>query len=340
MIDDKTGYIKVSRFAKTTYSEFREAGEKLLQQGMSKLILDLRGNGGGFMDGAIRIADEFLAAGKMIVYTEGRARPREEHYATDEGILENVDLAILINESSASASEIVAGAIQDNDRGTIYGKRSFGKGLVQEQTGWPDGSATRLTIARYYTPTGRCIQRPYSEGSEQYHQEIINRFEQGELTDSSKIENGDSIPYITPGGKTVYGGGGITPDVFVPLDTTGSSLYLTHLYYNGIFYQFAFEYTDTHREELQSYQSPFDFISNFKVAGEVENQFYAFAEEKGMRKDEEGIEKSRGQILFRLKAGIARNLFGDAGYYPIVNKNDEVVKTAFKDLRSRRVESN
>lgn len=340
MIDDNTGYIKISRFARKTHEEFQQAANKLLQSGMNQLILDLRGNGGGFMDAAIGIADEFLPNGKMIVYTEGRARPKEEHFASDKGMLENVEVVVLINEGSASASEIVAGAIQDNDRGTIVGKRSFGKGLVQEQTPWPDGSATRLTIARYYTPTGRCIQRPYDKGSENYHKQIVERYNSGEMQDSSKMQLEDSIPFVTPGGKTVYGGGGITPDVYVALDTTGGSFYLTHLYYNGLFYQFSFNYSDVNRNELNGYKSVSNFVNNFEVKGKVENEFYDYAAENGIAKNEEDIEVSRDLILYRIKAGIARNIFGNEGFYPIVNNNDNTIKVALEQFNSNKLSSN
>jgi carboxyl-terminal processing protease len=330
MINETTGYIKVSRFAKTTHEEFKATSTKLLEQGMKNLILDLRSNGGGVMDGAIKIADEFLSEGKLIVYTQGRARAKTEHFATQKGNLENIELAVLINEGSASASEILAGAVQDNDRGTVYGKRSFGKGLVQEQTPWPDGSATRLTIARYYTPTGRCIQRPYDHGSEAYHKASMDRYRMDEENDSINAKQ-DTVPFVTPGGKTVYGGGGITPDIEVSTDTTGASLYLTHLYYNGVFYQFAFEYADEHRDEIK-YQSVNEFMAGFTVKGTVENEFYEFAKSKGLPKSESGIKRSRELILYRIKAGIARNLYGNKGFYPIVNQHDNVVKRALEDL--------
>ncbi|UTW64206.1 S41 family peptidase [bacterium SCSIO 12741] len=213
MIDDNTAYIKISRFSKTTYEEFVDISRHLLRQGMENLVLDLRNNGGGFMDGAINIADEFLPEDKLIVYTEGRARSAQKYFATDRGSLEDVGLVVLIDEGSASASEILAGAIQDNDRGTIMGRRSFGKGLVQEQRKWADGSASRLTIARYYTPTGRCIQKPYGENQDEYHEDYYSRMESGELNDSTVFEFNDSLKFTTPGGKVVYGGGASCPIV-------------------------------------------------------------------------------------------------------------------------------
>ncbi|MGB0402511.1 MAG: S41 family peptidase [Salibacteraceae bacterium] len=330
MIAPEVGYVKVSRFAKTTYEEFISKTNPLLNQGMKKLILDLRGNGGGFMDAAIRIADEFLLKGNLIVYTEGRARPREEYFSTENGSLQDVDVIVLIDEGSASASEIVAGALQDNDRGSIMGRRSFGKGLVQEQTGWPDGSATRLTIARYYTPTGRCIQRPYENGNEDYHKQLTDRFENGELEDSSSIALEDSIPFVTAGGKTVYGGGGIMPDVFIPIDTSGGSLYLSALYYNGLFYQFSFDYTDSHRDELNNFETIDEFVANFKIEGDIESEFYKYAEKNGIKRSEFGINRSRSLIHNRLKAGIARNVFGNDGFYPVVHQQDNTVLEAIQ----------
>ncbi len=334
MVTPEIGYVKISRFAKTTYDEFTAQTSKLLDQGMTKLILDLRGNGGGYMEAAINITDEFLDNGKLIVYTEGRARDKEEYFATRNGELESVKLVILIDENSASASEIVAGAIQDNDRGSIIGRRSFGKGLVQEQNMWPDGSATRLTIARYYTPTGRCIQRSYENGTKAYREQLRARIENGELEDASNIELEDSIPFTTAGGKIVYGGGGIMPDQFVPLDTAGASIYLSKLYYRGLFYQFCFDYTDKNREKLLAFGNPSDFVENFQINSEVEELFYSFAESKGIKKDNVGAANSRAQIMFRLKAGIGRNIHGDLGYFPVLNEKNKAILKAIEALES------
>lgn len=223
MLTANLGYIKISRFAATTYDEFMQALDKLQKQGMTKLVVDLRGNGGGFLNTAVDIADEFLPEGKSIVYTQGKARPRKDFYATKRGSFENGELFILIDDGSASASEILAGAVQDNDRGTLIGRRSFGKGLVQEQSEFTDGSAIRLTIARYYTPTGRCIQKSYKHGVDDYYNEELSRYESGELESADSIKVADSLKYKTPGGKIVYGGGGIIPDEFVPLDTANRS---------------------------------------------------------------------------------------------------------------------
>lgn len=332
MVTDSIGYIKVSRFAKTTYEEFVTASEELKVKGMTKLILDLRGNGGGFMDAAIKMADEFLPKSKLIVYTKGRSRPTQEYFATNNGTLENMEVVVLIDEGSASASEIVAGALQDNDKGTIIGRRSFGKGLVQEQSSWPDGSATRLTIARYYTPTGRCIQRPYESGTKKYNEEIYERYETGEITLGDSIPVSDSLKYTTPGGRTVYGGGGIMPDIFVPMDTVGGSYYLSHLYYGSVIYQFCFDYADENRNDLLKYKSPEAYVSDFAIDINIEKDFLLFANKSGVPFDEKGYKRSKDIIHTRLKAGIGRNIFGNEAYYPIVLQMDSTFKKAKESL--------
>ena len=332
MIDDITGYIKVSRFAKTTFEEFTLASEKLLNSGMKKLIFDLRGNGGGFLDAAVSIADEFLPAGKLIVYTEGRSRPREDFKASGNDLLVGVDVAVLVDEASASASEILAGSIQDNDRGYIVGRRSFGKGLVQEQTMWPDGSATRLTIARYYTPTGRCIQKPYSDGTETYNEEMYDRYEHGEMFSKDSVQINDSLKYTTPGGKVVYGGGGIVPDYFVPYDTSGSSNYYNHLIYNGLIYEWAWNYADNHRDELKALGSFVAFNAQFKVSGSVLDDFVKYASEHGVPKSVQGFENSKQNIERRIKSYIARNIWNNDGFYPIWNEDDKVITKAISVL--------
>ena len=239
MINDKTGYIKINNFAMTTYDDFLKSLRELKEQGMTKLILDLRENSGGVMEAAIKIANQFLKEGQLIVYTLGRSQPKNEARATGNGEFETGDLVLLIDEWSASASEILAGAIQDNDRGTIIGRRSFGKGLVQEPVPFADGSGMRLTIARYYTPTGRSIQKPYNNGFDEYFDDLNSRYEHGEFEVSDSIHFADSLKFTTPGGKTVYGGGGIMPDVFVPVDTTGRSSYF--LAVRPLIYRFALE---------------------------------------------------------------------------------------------------
>lgn len=263
-VNENTGYLKLLRFASTTKSEFREAMDKIKVMDLKNLVIDLRDNGGGYLQTAVELADEFLPANKMIVYTKGKAYDNKEYKASDNGKLDAINLYILINENSASASEVLAGAIQDNDRGTIIGRRSFGKGLVQDQLFFDDRSALRLTIARYYTPTGRSIQKPYGEGID-YENDYFTRYENGELLNSDSISFPDSLKYTTPGGKTVYGGGGIMPDHFVGIDTMGASDYLSEIGFNGLLNRFGFEYADSHREELNSFDNAEAFISSFKI---------------------------------------------------------------------------
>jgi len=335
MLNENTGYIKLSRFSKNTYEEFLEAGIKLKKQGMQKMILDLRGNGGGFMDAATNIIDEFLAENTLIVYTEGRSRPKQSYYATDKSTFVDTKLAILIDEGSASASEIIAGAIQDNDRGVIIGRRSFGKGLVQEQSSWNDGSVTRLTIARYYTPSGRCIQKPYEDGIAHYQEDYQERLENGELYSDSNITVNDSLKYSTKNGREVYGGGGIMPDEFIPVDTAGGSFYLSELVYKGVFYQFAFEYADKHREELTALGDYKKFVSFYNQnKNKVVAEFVEYAKEQGIDKNKKSFKRSKQRIEDRLRAQIARNIWDDAAFYPLWNENDKTIKEALKILEN------
>ncbi|HET6228271.1 MAG TPA: S41 family peptidase [Bacteroidia bacterium] len=334
MITPKTGYIKISRFAMDTYSEYMKAFDKLQSQGMQQLIIDLRGNGGGFLNTAVSLADEFLVKGKEIVYTIGKARPRTDYRATDKGHFENGKLVILIDDGSASASEILAGAMQDNDRATIIGRRSFGKGLVQEETRFMDSSAIRLTIARYYTPTGRCIQKTYSNGVEDYYKEESSRYLSGELESLDSIKINDSLKYTTPGGKIVYGGGGIIPDVFVPLDTTGRSHYLAEVAYNGLINDFAFDFADRQRSKLkESYASIANFNSAFTITPEIVNEFVAFAQRNGVKPNENQLKVSESIIKLQLKALIARNIWGNDGFYPVLQKDDNIIKKALEILQ-------
>ncbi len=330
MADPKTGYIKISRFAATTYDEFMVAMNKLKDQGMQKLILDLRGNPGGFLDAATKITDEFLGGKKLIVYTIGKSHPRSSYYADQPGVFETGKLIVLVDEGSASASEIVSGALQDWDRATIIGRRSFGKGLVQEQTVLPDGSALRLTIARYYTPTGRSIQKPYSKGVEAYDEEVFDRYKHGELVNKDSIHLVDSLKYKTPGGKTVYGGGGIMPDVFVPLDTTFESDYLTRLFAMGLVNQFAYDYVDNHREYLKSFTTVKSFQNTFKIDDTILNEFIAFSIKEGVAKDERGLKKSDALLRNQLKAFVARLIWQNDGLYPILHDMDKTYKEAIE----------
>ncbi len=336
MLASSVGYIKISRFAATTYDEYMAAFEKLQQQGMQKLVVDLRGNGGGFLNTAVDIADEFLPDGKSIVYTEGKARPRKDFFATKRGSFENGNLFILIDDGSASASEILAGAVQDNDRGTLIGRRSFGKGLVQEQSDFTDGSAIRLTIARYYTPTGRCIQKPYTHGTDEYYDEEFARYKNGELESADSIKVSDSLKYKTPGGKVVYGGGGIIPDAFVPIDTTGRTLYLSEIIYGGLINDFAFNYSDKERVKLKAYKTFETFNKSFQITPQLLNEFVTYAEKSGVKRNEKEIAQSATLIKTQLKALISRNIWGIETYYPIIQERDLVIKKALELAQGKK----
>ena len=331
MVNEETGYVKISQFAQTTYREFIEAVEKLKSRGAEKLIVDLRRNGGGIMEAATMIADQFLDEGELIVYMEGRARPRENDYATSRGMLKDDDVVILIDEATASASEILAGAIQDNDRGLVVGRRSFGKGLVQEEMRFPDGSALRLTVARYYTPTGRSIQRPYDHGKDEYYSEFHERFEHGEMEYQDSIKFDTSQKFITPGGKVVYGGGGIMPDVFVPVDTVGATEYYNRVRSLGLMYRFAFHYTDIHRDALETFSTP-EEIENYLDRQDLIPQFVSYAREKGVDPVTEEIRTSRMILDKTIKAYVARNLIDNDGFYPIIADIDHTLQVAIDTI--------
>jgi len=330
MLDDEIGFIKLNSFTHNASEEFEIAARELKGKGMKKLIFDLRNNGGGFMFAATEIADQFLESGKLIVYTEGRKDPYKPYYSTSKGILEETEVIILINSLSASASEIVAGAIQDNDRGLIMGRRSFGKGLVQDQNEFTDGSALRLTISRYYTPSGRSIQKPYGEGVD-YANDYYNRFESGELMNEDSIKLDESLKFTTTGGRTVYGGGGIYPDVFVPNDTAGASFYLTSLYYKSAFNHYAVKYLDKKRESLKSFDS---FNKNFRIGNNMFEDFISYASMLGVEEIPTDIITSRGTIKNRIKAEIARHVWKENGYYMVYLQDDMDVQKALKKFKS------
>ena len=334
MLDDKTGYLKLSKFSATTVSEFKNAVINLEAQGMKQLIFDLRGNTGGYLAAAVDIADEFLPKGSLIVYTEGRNRPRQYMKARRKGMLEEMPVVVLIDGESASASEIVAGALQDNDRGTIIGRRSFGKGLVQEQIMLSDQSAIRLTVARYYTPTGRCIQKPYDKDHEKYLLESYERYENGELFHPDSIHFADSLKFTTPKGKTVYGGGGIMPDVYVPLVDDSTEYYFNRIANTGVLYQYAFDYTDKHRAQLQRFQTVEAFDRSFAVSDAMFDELVKRAGEKGIKGNDEQKRVARREANTLLKAYIARNLFDDEGFYPIYAPMDEILQRALEELQT------
>lgn len=332
MINEDIGYIKISQFSRTTFREYMEAAEKLNSRGMKKLILDLRGNGGGYMDQATNIVDQFLGEGKLIVYTEGRSSPRADVYATSKGINHDTELLVLIDEWSASASEIIAGAVQDNDRGIIVGRRSFGKGLVQNQTMFSDGSALRLTVARYYTPTGRSIQKPYDPGSDEYFNDLDQRFLHGEFDIEDSIKFDDSLKYTTPEGKVVYGGGGIMPDVFISRDTIGLTDYYSEVARRGLVYRFAFDYSDRNRSVLAELDNV-DDINQHLEKQELMSSFTDFAANQGVERNNDQIIRSKEIIHTQLKAYIARNIIDNEGFYPIIGEIDDALKRSVNILQ-------
>jgi len=332
MITDQIGYIRVSRFAETTYKEFIQSLKRLQTEGMSHLILDLRNNPGGYMTKAIHMADDFLSPGKVIVSTEGRRPESAEKFQSTSSYdaFEKGGLIVLLDYGSASASEIVAGAVQDQDRGLIVGVRSFGKGLVQIQEEFDDGSALRLVVSKYYTPSGRCIQKPYHKSSAEYEKEILERFQSGEIFDESKISFPDSLKYRTANGRTVYGGGGIYPDVFVADDTTGSSSYLTQLQINDLFRRFAIDYVDKHSGLGKLYPNAASFASDFDISSSISSAFFSFASDKGIDYSSKDLSTSKTLIMTQLKAMIGRRLFNDDGFYPIIHKQDRVLQRAIE----------
>lgn len=335
LVQPDIGYIKINRFAESTYDEFMDAMHKLKDEGMKKLILDLRGNPGGYLNSATDIADEFLSNKKMIVYTEGKARKRRNYYATANGDFEKQPLVVLVDEGSASASEIVSGAVQDNDRGTIIGRRTFGKGLVQEQIEFKDGSAIRLTVARYYTATGRCIQRSYAEGVEKYYEALYQSM-LGNETDNDSLYHDSLQMFKTAGGKVVYGGGGIMPDIYVPHDTSSYSAYLSDVISKGYTYDFCFDYADHHRDELKKrYKSYRRFAEDQSLNSQLVQQFVKFAAEKGAVATDDELKKSSRYLAFRIKAIIARNLWNNDAFYFIQNQDDEVFTKALDFIKKQ-----
>ena len=333
MIDKETGYIGIDQFSIPTADEFHEAALKLKGLGMKKLILDLRNNGGGVLQSSTMIADEFLSKGLVMLKTKGRKEKEKTYYATAGGILENMSAVVLVNAYSASASEILAGALQDNDRAIIVGRRTFGKGLVQEDSPLRDGSNVRITVARYYTPSGRCIQKPYNGNYEDYLKDE-SRIERGELYHLDSSLYVDSLKFKTKGGRTVYGGGGITPDIFVPYDTTESSYYLTELLLSGAFQSFAFDFVEKKRG---SWAGPQAFCEQFVVKEATLQGFVNYATKSlNVKPDAAGFKRSKGFIMNNLKAEIARQLYSEEGYYRVANTKDIELKRAMEQLRKMK----
>ncbi|MDR3260861.1 MAG: S41 family peptidase [Tannerella sp.] len=333
-LDNDIGYIKVKNFARTTYNEFITAIAKLKKDGCSSFVIDLRGNSGGYLDAAIRVINEFMPAHQSIVYTEGKAFKRQNFYADGTGTCQNVPLVILTDELSGSASEIFAGAIQDNDRGLIIGRRSYGKGLVQAPIPLEDGSELRLTIARYYTPSGRCIQKTYDMGkSEEYDQDLYNRYLHGEFDSADSIKMDDSVIYTTIGGRTVYGGGGIMPDIFIPRDTANITSYYSSVINTGVLHQFALEYSDHNHEKLESFKT-YEELYAYLQQQSLLNEFADFAEGKGIKKRPTLIQISGNMIETLLSAYIVRNFFDLAGFYPIFQKDDVTIHRAVQAIRN------
>jgi carboxyl-terminal processing protease len=332
MADPETGYIRVSKFAATTTEEFRLALDELQKEGMKDLVIDLRGNGGGYMNAAIDMADEFLDAGKLIVYSEGKAYPRQDAYSTSYGALQEGKVIVLIDEGSASASEIVSGALQDWDRAIVIGRRSFGKGLVQRSFNLPDGSAMRLTVSRYYTPSGRSIQKSYEEGIDKYHEDIANRYKDGELFADSSYQYPDTLKYYTKKlNRLVYGGGGIMPDIFIPIDTSWVSDYYSEVVGKGIVNQFSLTYVNDNREMLnKNYPDAAAFNDKFNIDETLWNTFFTYAANDSVMYNEEQFKQCEPKLNVFLKASIARNLYDFEAFWFIYNQGDEAYKKALE----------
>lgn len=333
MIDEKFGYIKANKFGETTYTELLIALAQLNQADCEGIIMDLRGNTGGYMAAAIQMVNEFLPNNRLIVYTQGRKSPREDYNSNGTGSSQKMPLVVLVDEGSASASEIFAGAIQDNDRGTIIGRRSFGKGLVQQPIEFSDGSAIRLTIARYYTPSGRCIQKPYEKGKgEEYELDLLTRYEHGEFFSADSIKQNTKEIYHTRLGRTVYGGGGIMPDIFVPQDTTGMTSYFRMAANRGMIIRYTFEYTDQNRNKLSEFETP-DKLESYLKTQNVLDKFATWAEKKGLKRRNLMMLKSKKLFETALYGNIIYNMLGMEAYIQYLNKSDKTVQKALEVLK-------
>ncbi len=333
MIRPEVGYIKLTSFARTTHKEFLEAVEKLKKEGMKSLIFDMRSNSGGYLDQAILMTNEFLPEGKLMVYTEDKYGNQQREFSEAGGTLTDMPLVVLIDDYSASSSEILAGALQDNDRGTIVGRRSFGKGLVQSQIPLSDGSAVRMTVARYYTPTGRCIQKPYDKGEKEYLYDIVRRYERGEMFSADSIHFADSLRFVTPGGKVVYGGGGIMPDIFVPIDTLNMTPYYYAATGLNVLYRYTLEYADRHRKEINAIETIDQLEAFLDGDGRLLEDFVEYAATKGVKPNRKEIATSRVLLEPMLRAYIGRNTeLQDVGYISQIAPIDEALQKAFEVL--------
>lgn len=329
MLDEKTGYVRIKSFGETTYPELLIALAQLSEQGFQNLVIDLRDNTGGYLTSAIQIANEFLAKNKLIVYTQGRKSPKQEYRSDGHGSYQKIPLVVLINEGSASSSEIFAGAMQDNDRATIIGRRSFGKGLVQQQIGFPDGSIIRLTIARYYTPSGRCIQKPYTTGDDKdYEQDLLTRYQHGEFFSQDSIKHSGPA-YYTGNGRKVYGGGGITPDIFVPEDTLNVTSYYKEASMSGLILQFAFTYTDDNRPKLNNFTEMMQ-LANYLVKQNTVDKFATYADKHGLKRRNLMIRKSNKLLERYINSRIIYNIMDESAWNQYLNLDDPAINMALK----------
>lgn len=327
MLDDSTGYMRIKNFGERTYAEMLASLQQLNLQGADHLVIDLRDNSGGYLESAVQMAEEFLKKDQLVVYTEGRKSPRKEYRSRGKGSYQQIPLVVLINEGSASASEIFAGAIQDNDRGVIIGRRSFGKGLVQQQIQFPDGSMIRITIARYYTPSGRCIQKPFKPGDNaDYEQDLLSRYQHGEFFSQDSIKH-TGPAYHTNNGRIVYGGGGITPDIFVPEDTTAVTSYYKEAAVSGLILQYAFQYTDNNRQTLKKF-TEMQPLSEYLTGRNLVNDFANYAEKNGLRRRNNLIRKSHGLLENYINSRIIYNMLDEQAWNQYLNRNDEMIRQA------------
>ena len=339
MADETTGYIKLLRFSASTMTEFYTAVDKLKKQGMKDLIMDLQGNTGGYLMTAIQLCDEFLADKELIVYTQGAHAKREDYYSDNKGGLKDGKLIVLVDEGSASASEIFSGCMQDQDRGLVIGRRSFGKGLVQKPYSFSDGSVVRLTVAHYYTPSGRCIQRPYDKGKKDYYEELTKRLKSGELFGLDTITFPDSLSFLTKNHRKVYGGGGVVPEIFIPIDTSLTSAYYQGIRGKGILNSFSLEYADKNRQKLKAkYPTQDEFVKNFQIDDAVLNEMYKAGDKDSVKRDKEQMERSKPLFVNQIKSLVARDLFDNVAFWRVANEMNDSYKKAVEVMHSNKFE--